>query len=498
MIRLLQGLFIVAVFILTSCRPNEPTIPATPTPFESTKIPPRAPAEEPIPISLSNLAANPDFFEGSTLLLTGTFTKLPVLSCKRDPHPSPATWGLISEGFLANASGQDEQLRSLLAENQPITVEGRWLHYLGPIGCGKSATVQEIYYLSVDRVVEPNPLARATSSQPVPSAGPTQIAAVTEPIITPQEGTVIPTEFPIETPTEASFFTPTETVISSPPTATGTEIPNTTLTAPTPNPIPSPTVTVTTTVMATTTPVGTVTPGGVTGTPTTTTTSTTPSPTPGGQDITDKGSIELEDLRISALQSNEADKWTVAIDSASSITVTVAPGPSANLAISIIDETGTKIVDTHNQMGEGQVETLQNFEITTPGLYNITIDNLSSVETDYALMVLDGDSYSFVFKGTLVPSSPRNDTLEPDTDHFWFFPLMEGDLISLRVTPNNQSDPYLELYDPAGTRLQTIDNTGTNETELLEDFEADTTGLYSIRVGEFDFGEMTYQILLTK
>jgi hypothetical protein len=76
--------------------------------------------------------------------------------------------------------------------------------------------------------------------------------------------------------------------------------------------------------------------------------------------------------------------------------------------------------------------------------------------------------------------------------------MSAGNKINIRVTPSSQADPYLELYDPRGSRVLTIDDTGTGETESLEDYEALSDGMYGIRVGEFDFATMTYQILLTQ
>ena len=506
MIRSPKGFFLAILFLLISCRAGEPTLNNTPTPFGSTPILPRVPAVEPIPISLSNLAANPEFFEGSTLQLAGEYQLLPKLVCSRDPHPSPATWGIVGEGLLANAAGYDTQLRSLLAKNQPITVEGHWLRYNGPIGCGKSATVQEIWYLSVNRIIEPYPLARVPNQQAAQGAGSTTIAALPEtPNVPTQEFNETPTNIPLEQATESILIATTTIPTEASLNATSTLDPALTTTLPltislTPDPTIQSTITPVFTGTFTPTPDKNVTatqastPGNETNTPGPTGTST---PQSQGQNFNDKGSIDYEDLKIGTLQAGKPDQWTLAVDTADSITVTVAPASNANILITIIDENGAKIVDAHNLSAGGQVETIKELSITTPGLYEIYIDTEPAVETHYALMAMNSDSYSFAFMGTLVPSSPKNDTLVPDNDHFWFFPLSVGNKINLRVTPNGQADPYLELYDPQGSRILTIDDSGTGETEVLENYEALLNGMYSIRVGEFDFAAMSYEILLT-
>ena len=113
-------------------------------------------------------------------------------------------------------------------------------------------------------------------------------------------------------------------------------------------------------------------------------------------------------------------------------------------------------------------------------------------------MVLDSESYSFIFKGSLRDSSLRSDSLAVDHDHYWFFSASDGESVNMSVTPSGQGDPYLELYGPDAARLLTIDNTGSGETEPLENYSILANGMYAIRVGEFDFAEMSYQITLSK
>ncbi len=506
MIRHRQTLFLVIVLLLVSCRPNTTNDRVTPTPFSSTRNPLRPPLSESIPISLSNLAANPEFFEGATLQLSGEYKKLPVLSCREDPHLSPATWGVVGEGLLANATGHDTQITSLLADNQPITVEGRWLRYTGPVGCGKSASVQEVWYLNVSRIISPHPLVRDPQGEPIGTVVLTEIASVPEDETEPL-------------PTDTISITGTQTVVPTDPAANVTETPSVPSPTPsltqipgleptqgattlTPTPIPpsiltsTPIITATGSITTTSTgtPGSTATPGSETATPQPTA-SSSPS---AADDFNNRGSINFEDLRISTLEEGVPDRWTLTIDNATSITITTAPDPSANLIISIIDESGTKILDSQNQAGQGQVETVTNFSIDESGLYRLQVENQNGAEADYGLMALDETSYSFIFKGNLTSASPQNETLQEDNDHFWFFSLTSGETFSLRVTPNNQADPYLEIYDPNGSRLDAIDQTDTGETELIQDFEALSDGMYSIRVGEFDFARMSYEILLTK
>ena len=466
------------LLLLIGCNQSKAPDRATPTPFATESARFRNPATEPITISLTHLATNPDFFEGSTLQLSGQYRRLPVLACDRDSHPGPATWGIVNEGLMASASGQDEQLRTLLRENQQITVEGHWIRYIGPIGCGKAAPVEELWYLSVNQIIEPHPLARATAEPVVQSGEPTVIASNPNPSVEPIADT--PTSPPL-----------TQTIVPSVATNTpANDIANATNTAtpvssPTAEQTPSPTVisatgTITASVTMTTTP------------------TTTPVATQEGQQITNRGPIDYEDLIIETLNAGTRDRWTLPIDSSESITITAAPANNANLIITVLDESGVAIVDGQDQAPAGEVETIRALELTDPDIYQILISSPASTEITYALMVMNSESYAFNFRGALIPSSPRSDSLQSNNDHFWFFPLSDGDVFNIRVIPSSQSDPYLELYDPAGSRVSAIDDTGIGESETIEAYEALLDGLYAIRVGEFEYKPMSYQILLTE
>jgi hypothetical protein len=215
-------------------------------------------------------------------------------------------------------------------------------------------------------------------------------------------------------------------------------------------------------------------------------------------EVNNKGQLEIEELTMGALNSGMIDNWTISLDHGDYVTVTVAPGALVNITLSVLDDTGVPIIDGQDLAPAGEVETIYGLYLTHPGLYQLYITAEPNDYTNYALMVLDSKSYSFIFKGSLRDSSPRSELLAGDTDHFWFFSASDGESINMSVTPSGQGDPYLELYGPDGARLLTIENTGNGETETLENYSILANGMYAIRVGEFDFAEMSYQIALSK
>ena len=219
---------------------------------------------------------------------------------------------------------------------------------------------------------------------------------------------------------------------------------------------------------------------------------------PNNQSLYNKGQLGYEDLVISNLQSGAIDNWTINVDRADFITITVAPAASANILLTVFDETGHAVVDRHDQAFAGEVETITNLSVSEPGTYRIQIAAAPAEPTDYALMVMDSASYHFYFRGTLYPGAPRSDSLLIENDHFWFFSAADGETISLQVTPDDLGDAYVELYGPDGSRLLTLDEADVGEAERLDNHNILATGMYAVRIGEFNFGPMSYQIVVNK
>ena len=493
-----RTLLFLSLLLLVSCGRDRAERDLTPTAFPPTAVAARITSAAPIPIGLSHLAANPDFFVGATLQLSGAFRRLPRQICAAETFRSPATWGLEADGYLASAAGMDEQLRALLNEGQPITVEGRWLKFNGPVGCGRGAEEQEIWYLSVDRVLEPNPLVRLPVESAPAAVQPTTIAevplsptaelaapptvAVTEAIVPTATLELLPTSPAIDAGTTITATA----VISGTPTIGATPL----ATQGSPAASGTPEVDATTSATPTVSAQSSATPAA--GTPT----ATVPS-TPSGGGAIDQGSIDFEDLVMATLDAGTTHSWSLDLAANSAITLTVAPASTANIVLSVLGPDGVALVNAQNQASIGEVETITNFQIDDPGIYRLEIATSPTATTDYALMAMDNDSYSFDFRGTLLTNTPRNDALAPNHDHFWFFTGANGQSLTFSVAPQDSGDPYIELYDPQGARILTVDNTGEGDAETLESYTLLDSGMYGIRVAEFDFRAMSYQIALS-
>lgn len=210
-----------------------------------------------------------------------------------------------------------------------------------------------------------------------------------------------------------------------------------------------------------------------------------------------KGSLDLKDLVINSLAAGTADRWTMDLAAGDMVTITVAPGNSADIVLSVLDSSDLILIDQQNLSPAGEVETITDLKISNPGIYSLLIDTVQGKQTDYALMIMD-HSYSFVFRGTLFANDSRSDSLTEYMDHFWFFNAQSGETVSFTITPDSNGDAAIGLYDPAGLRVMTIDDTGQGEAESLQNYAVTTGGLYSIRVAEFEYEAMDYQIDFSK
>jgi len=228
-------------------------------------------AAQPQLVTFSQLQADPEAFQDRLLRVSGSLFKAPLPDCV--PYSGPLIeWALIADALRLDAVGFENAV-GLLLDGAPMTVDGIFRLYEGPLGCGKAASDGTAWYLEVLRIVQPNPLvasapqpggiipSSATPGGPIvppgstatptsqitpPTSGtpgivPTTTSTGTPPVVptataTPGLGTVTVTSFP--TASSTSQFTPTPSRLPITPTPTPTSAQGT------PGATPTPTATV--------------------------------------------------------------------------------------------------------------------------------------------------------------------------------------------------------------------------------------------------------------
>lgn len=193
-------------------------------------------------VTFPELSENAAAYLNQRIRVTGYYLPLSPPEC--DFFNGPIfRWSLVSEGLQLNAQGFERPL-ALAAPGTVLTVEGVWRLRSGPYGCGKAPEVSDVWYLQVERIVQPNPLAATTAD---PAAF--MIMGISTPLF--------PTVGPTNTPRPTSQATATLPASPTPtlPGGTGTAVTGTL--TPTPATTAAGTVTVTPTGQLTATPTGT-------------------------------------------------------------------------------------------------------------------------------------------------------------------------------------------------------------------------------------------------
>lgn len=514
-ITILSIIFLAMTMAITACQSTNPD----PTPFPASAPVYVPPATDPVPVLMTDLAANPAFYTDGYIQLTGQYDRLPRLVCGSKAYPSPASWGLVGDGFLARARGFDDLLQNLAVRGLTMTVNGFWRQWHGPIGCGKDAQQQTIWYLEVTEIVSPSPLVKATltpvGAQPVALVTATAVPDTSSPanplpISPPGNGNdagdetavIPPTATPTATPTfiisattastpspTAGSDSPSQPVTPTPaPTTAGTAVSSAPGNTTTPTPPPSPTPTASGTQAPTPTPIT----GGVTPT------SAAPTSTPGSTATNEinQGNADIggEVFSIEQIFPDEYHTWTIDLFDTAWVSIYTMAEPTMDMKVTLLDATGNVLI-AQNSVPAGQLENIIEFPISADGLYQIRFETVNNTSGYYAFTVQDDFAFPSIPQGLLRFNNPRSVSIPELTDNYWAFSATAGSTVTLSVTSTNGNFFYY-LYSPKGDEMGYVsDDTGTGLVE--ETFTITTTGLHVIYLGEQDFASADYTITLS-
>lgn len=488
---------------------------ATPTPFSADMA-----TEEavnlvgPQAISITDLATDPEAFNNSFVKITGRYHRLPLLICKTDPHPAPATWQLQAEdGSLVAIGGFDSQVRSLLPTDLTMTVAGVWQLFDGPVGCGKNASTAKIWYLKASDILSPSPIAQVTLT---PTGNVTQIAATDgETAVTPvtnDDGSVAATPTPVgnvdnpnSTPTLAGTIGPgpsgsTPTFTAVPPTSSsGGGDDSSTVTPTATTSASSGTATPTSGASASPTAAsGTATPtssSGTGGNPTPTSVAlTTATRNPNNFEIVEFDDLSPEIPVLELLAPEEAHLYPILFEYNGVITITAIAEPSVNLVLEIIDP-ADDVVEQANNGGNGELEAINNAALNVALDYKIRVYDLNGTEGDYCLVFNEEGGFPDSIKGLIAYGQTRTSQIEEFAINYWCFLGSDGDNLSATVSPTGGSGDFLlALYGPpdfapigSAYASATIMNAGLEEN-----------GMYILGILNDEIDPAAYSINLTK
>ncbi len=486
--------FILLSLLAAGCRSQE--VDATPTPF-GTWSP--VGDSRPVTVELAEVAESPDSYEGAYIQLSGQYERLPLLVCGSDAHPSPATWQLTTADGTILAGGRESELRRLIPDGLWMTVTGRMTYFEGAVGCGKRAKLQEMWFLDVDKVVSPNPIARVTLT---PGGAP--VAGVT-----PVEGGTIAFPTTAVSPTPQLAF-PTETAVP-----TGTPI---RITTPTPLPLTpafTPTeesreeeerTTVTPTMSsdeeeklkedeATATAEATSRSTAIAITPTSSATpngGSTATPTADAAAPIDQGDLIADEILYGELAANERHSWSLHVLVTDTLIAYVGGDSQMDILITVVDTLTGEVLVTQNDNGAGVVEELS--LAVDAGQYDVIVSAVGGNNGRYSALYTFADADIIMeMLGLIAYGQTESGALAVDNDQYWVFSGEAGDEITIDVQPTGTADLIIELDGQADY----VDVNGAGGMEQLSITLPDD-GLYVLQVGESDGETAVYALTITK
>ncbi len=511
-------LFIFLIYFLAACTSNTET---TPTPFPQVSTVASGKNNPLIMVELSELAANPEMYEGSMVAVNGRYQSVNPRVCSTTQYNPPSTWGLTTDDWMIYMNGFDKQLKSLLPKGINMSVTGIWRQWRGPVGCGKDAAVQDIWYLDVQKITSPNPLTQITLTPTIPGEvteiadtgseplDPGQPTPITTPVF--EEATLPAPGVPESTPigieaTPTPFSTPdsdslTATLTPTQPSSNGGIEEGTT---------PQGTAVATNTTIPTATPNQsmTATPtsssnSGGSGTPQPTIDPLATSTTVPNVKTVSKGEIISLEVEYEAINAQEIHEWEFEIFANQTFTVTVAGDLNANMILSILDKNKNTIIDHQNLSAADKLEVAVAKNVPT-GIYLIQVETVDKIAGHYAIAALDADSLSglpIAYKGILADGNAVSSTVKTDFEDYWFFYAESRDVVTISIKPfDNNADMYLVLFnddvDPDGPIIE-VDSQTPGATEELINYTISQTGVYMIATSDFNYNRVDYEISLT-
>jgi hypothetical protein len=459
------------------------------------------------PLELSLLEDNPAEFLGDQLQVSGDLSKAPANDCSTKSRTYPGNWILTDGDSEVPVASTVFDLSQLGISRSGIVLTGSWLHWEGVVGCGSHFRSDEQYYLHIERLESPNPIAfvpvvqdpvfvnTLESGQDADDTGTeetftTPASAATTVPETQNSGTLTP--FPEQ---EIRTATPTPLVN---PTATAEDLPTSTPTS-TPDGIQGSVITATTSAGDGLDPTGTSTPTRNPGTSVATATvENTPTTTPESPVLpVFQMDLDISSLETGNLQANETHLWTHEITSTKQLTVSLASDQLLDVYVLIRSPAGDIITQQNNSVG-GEPEIMANVTLIDPGVYDILISSPLGEAGYYAILISDQDSYPYIFQGTLQIGDVGTAVLAAEHDHFWHFIGAADQTVTLSVAPTDNSDLFMNLFGVDGVSLVRFhDETTSGEPEQLASYVLPDSGIYSLRVGEYNFQSASYEIFLT-
>ncbi|MCP5101347.1 MAG: hypothetical protein GY943_37855 [Chloroflexi bacterium] len=212
----------------------------------------------------------------------------------------------------------------------------------------------------------------------------------------------------------------------------------------------------------------------------------------------EEGQITIGQTIQSDLPPNVQKVWRFNGTAGEQISIVLIPETPFDAILNLHGPDGTRLVGLDEGFN-GDPELLSGYELPLTGDYTILVNSFAGDGGSYSLSLDTGgeNTLNFHDAGDIVYDETKQETLQANEAHAWFFNGKQGDEIGITVTPLDGSmDMDIWLLDPDIERLDAQDNFLAGEAEQITHV-LPRDGQYLILVSEFFGVAGNYEIYLS-
>ncbi len=211
------------------------------------------------------------------------------------------------------------------------------------------------------------------------------------------------------------------------------------------------------------------------------------------------GDIEFGQAIQGELQPQGQQYWIFEGNAGQQVSIVAEPQASTfDVILELYGPDGQQLVALDEGFS-GDPEVINGFDLMANGEFAILIRSFSPQGGPYTLSLDESapDIANFYDAGDLAYGDTRQETLQQQEAHTWFFQGRAGDLIQVRLAPlSSNLDLELWLLDSDIRRVATADQTAAGEQEAL-DFILTRDGQYILFIRDFNSEAGQYEIALS-
>ncbi len=180
------------------------------------------------------------------------------------------------------------------------------------------------------------------------------------------------------------------------------------------------------------------------------------------------------------------DYWTFNGESGQYATISLVPiEEGIDLTLALIEPTGGVMIGVDDGYAD-DLEVLTDMLLPESGTYLIKVGEFFNESGAYDLSLTLSDEPQSGGGGRIELGQEFTSEIDENSEHTWIFEGTAGKSVTIIVTSlNDQLDVILELYDPLGRELLSMDEGFAGDAEVLTGFELSVTGEYNIVVRGF-------------